>query len=282
MTENGRGVGTRGAARKALSGRPGRLIGAICALLLLLGTGVALAAQEGSETPSTDPSLTAPPEQAGVELPAKRTATSDTFRLPDGSLQTKLFSTPVNYEDAAGDWKPIDADLEEAPAGGLTNVANSFDLHLPQALGDGAVRLSEGGQWFSFRLLGAGTEPAEMAGTTSIYEAADGSFQLHSLSDGVKEEITLDSPLAPAVYRFALDLSSDLEPSLQEDGSIAIKDQEGDTFATLPAPTISDASAARRPARSITPCRKEAKRGPGPSPWGPRKPGSLSPVAAGR
>ncbi len=251
MTESGGGIGTRAAARKAMSGRSIKLIGAIVALLLLLGTGIALAAGEDSEAPGSPAALSAPPQDpAGVELPGKRTATSDTLRLPDGSLQTKLFGTPVNYEDAAGDWKPIDAGLEEAPAGGLTNGANSFDLHLPEALGDGAVRLSEGGQWFSFRLLGAGTEPAEMAGTTSSYGAANGSFELHSLSDGVKEEITLDGPLAPAVYRFALDLSSDLEPSLEEDGSIAMKDQDGDTFATLPAPTISDASGAP-PTRAV-------------------------------
>jgi RHS repeat-associated protein len=181
----------------------------------------------------------------GVELPEERTATSNTYELPSGALQAEIFTSPVNYETPEGDFKPIDEGLEEAPGGGITNGANGFDLHLPEEMGDGAVRLSDEGEWLSFRLLGQETEAAEVAGATASYEAGNGaSFELHSLADGVKEEITLENPLAPKLYRYELDFSEGLTPSLQEDGSIEVKAKDGDLFATLPAPTISDATSA--------------------------------------
>jgi RHS repeat-associated protein len=216
---------------------------AIVVLLLLVGSSIALASgEEGSG--DSGAALSAPPQgETGVELPEERTATSQTFRLPNGALQSKVYGAPVNYEDAEGNWRPIDERLEEAPEGGLTNGPNSFDLHLPEAIGDGAVRLSADGERISYRLLGPETGPAAVAGTTASYEAGSGSsFELRSLADGVKEEIVLASPLAPDVYRYELDLSAGLEPSLEEDGSIKVKDQDGELFATLPAPTIADAS----------------------------------------
>lgn len=211
--------------------------------LCALTAAIALALVGSASSEAEEPSPARP--ESKVELPQKRTATSDTFRLESGAVQTELFAGPVNYETEGGDWKPIHEGLEEAPGGGFTNGANSFDLHLPEQMGDGSVRLSDEGAWLSYRLLGQETEAAEVEGATAGYEAGNGSsFELHSLADGVKEEITLDNPLAPRLYRFALDLSAGLEPSLEDDGSIKVKDAEGNRFATLPAPTISDASGA--------------------------------------
>ncbi len=211
--------------------------------LLLLGCAVLFAEVE---TASGD---AASGESAGtearVELAGKRTATSDTFELENGERETRLYAGPVNFKDGEGKWKPIEEELESAASGGLTNGANSFDLHLPEQIGVGAVRLSEDGNWLSYRLLDQETETAEVAGSTATYEAGDGSsFELHSLAAGVKEEIALDSPLAPSVFRFALDFSPGLEPSLEEDGSIDVSDAKGNLFATLLAPTISDSSGA--------------------------------------
>lgn len=179
------------------------------------------------------------------ELPAKRTAYADTFVLPSGERETRISATPVNYRDEEGGWQPIDAGLEEAPEGGITNAANSFELHLPSQMGAGSVRLTEGDQWVSYRLLGARSEAAEVEGATANYETSNGSdFALNSLPVGVKEAIALEGPSAPSTYRFELKLSSGLEPTLEADGSIAVKGGGGETFATLPTPTISDADGA--------------------------------------
>jgi len=226
--------------------RPRLARGIFSIIALLLVAAVASSVHQGVARGDDEPPVRAEaPVPARTELPEERTATSNTYELPSGALQTELFTAPVNYEAADGEYKPIDESLEEAPGGGVTNGANSFDLQLPEQMGDGAVRLSEEGDWLSFRLLGDETEAAEVGGATASYEAGNGSsFELHSLPDGVKEEITLDNPLAPRLYRYGLDFSQGLAPSLQEDGSIKVKDKGGDLFATLPAPTIADAGGA--------------------------------------
>jgi RHS repeat-associated protein len=211
--------------------------------LLLVALAAVLALSIGGGIASGDGEL--PAEEAAVqrtELPAQRTATSNTFRLPSGELQTDLYETPVNFEDEEGAWKPIDEELEETSSG-ITNGANSFDLQLPQQVGSGAVRLSEEGNWVSYRFLGAPTEGAEVQGNAAAYESQSGyvSFELHSLADGLKESITLNDPSAPSTYRYEMQLAQGLEPKLAQDGSIAIRDSEGALFATVPAPTIEEA-----------------------------------------
>ncbi len=224
------------AGRKPLSRVPKALLLVALLVVLALCVGSGIASGDG-EVPAEE----APAEQR-TELPGKRTATSNTFRLPGGELQTDLYETPVNFEDEEGDWKPIDEELEETSSG-ITNAANSFDLQLPQQVGSGAVRLSEEGNWVSYRFLGSPTEAAEVDGNAASYEAGSGrfSFELQSLADGLKEAIVLNDASAPSTYRFEMNLAQGLEPKLTEDGSIAIRDPEGTLFATVPAPTIEEA-----------------------------------------
>jgi RHS repeat-associated protein len=179
-----------------------------------------------------------------AELPQERTATSNTYLLANGARQSEIFPSPINFQNADGEWEPIDEDLEESASGGITNGANSFDLQLPEGMGEEAVHLAEDGSWVSYRYLGPATDSAEVSGPTATYESAGGgfSFELQSQSDGLKENIVLDGPSQPSTFRFALDLSSDLTPKMLEDGSIAIHDEAGQVFAALPAPTISDNS----------------------------------------
>ncbi len=85
-----------------------------------------------------------------------------------------------------------------------------------------------------------------MEGATATYDSNDGdlSFELHSLANGVKEEIVLADSSQPRRYSFSLDFSQGLSPHLRQDGSITVEDPDGNLFATIPAPTISDASGA--------------------------------------
>jgi RHS repeat-associated protein len=220
--------------------------GALALLVLLLLSAFAggVASGDGErEDKKSDPvvQLDSSPVR---ELPDHRTATSRTFELSNGQYETRLFQAPVNYRDQDGDWEPIDESLEEPASGGLTNAANSFDLHLPDQMGAGSVRLSQADEWLSYRLLGVPTEPADLEGATATYDSAGGdlSFELHSLANGVKEEIVMADGSQPSRYSFALDFSHGLTPKLLADGSIAVEDPEGALFATIPAPTISDAA----------------------------------------
>lgn len=177
-----------------------------------------------------------------VEIRGERTATSETYRLPDGSRETELFTSPINYRSSEGDWRPIDETLEEVAKGGITNAANSFDLHLPEELGSSPIRLSNDGSWISYDLLGTHTEEVEIEGSSATYESSGGgvAFELRSLSNGLKEEIVLNNSAAPSLYRFAFGLSADLTPIVRNDGSISIHDDAEHVFASVPPPVVKD------------------------------------------
>jgi RHS repeat-associated protein len=222
-----------------------RVFAAVLAVLVVCGTGVSLAAESGSPASLVDPSLSAPPEDAGVEIPAKRTATSDTFRLPDGSLDARIYEDPINYRDAGGEWVPIEEGLEEQTDGsGLTNGPNSFDVSLPERMGAAPVRLSEGDQWLAARLLGPSSELVQVEGSIATYEAGESgtSFDLSTLANGIKENIELADPSQPGSFSFELSASDGLKPSLDEAGSIEFREANGGIFATLPAPVMFDSS----------------------------------------
>jgi RHS repeat-associated protein len=216
-----------------------RLVVAVLLSLAAVGTGIALAANASSSVESQ------PQQESGVEIPAKRTETSDTFRLPSGALETQLSETPINYETAKGDWKPIEEELKaQADGSGFTNGANAFDLSLPEKLGNAPVRLSSGEEWVSARLLGSATEAGELEGNTADYEGANPatSFDLTSMPNGLKEDIELTNPSAPQTYSFELEASEGLSPVLRNDGSIAFENAQSEVFAEIPKPIMYDSA----------------------------------------
>ncbi len=223
-----------------------RLVGVVVLMLLVLGSGIAFAEQDGSASESGQDAeaaaSTAPPSEEGTEIPADRTASSRTFALPDGSREARIYEAPVNYRTADGDWKPIEEGLEGGDGAAVTNGENRFDLHLPARLGDGPIRLTIGDQWVASKLLGAASEPAEVQGDTVTYEASgsETSFQLSSLANGLKENIEIADSSAPSTYRFELSASQGVIPKIAEDGSVEFRDEAGHLVARLPAPVMSD------------------------------------------
>jgi RHS repeat-associated protein len=219
-------------------------------MLLAVGSGIAFADQEDAGEAFEAAALSASPEPSeGVELAGKRTAASQTFRLPDEQLETRIYASPVNYKDSAGAWKPIENGFEELPNGQLTNGANSFHVSLPEDLGDGSVRLSEDGQWVASELLAASPEPVQLEGETANYESAGGdtNFEFSSLANGVKESVEIADPSQPTTFHFRLDASSDLTPQLLDNGSIDFQDEEGNGVVVLPVPTVEDSALYARP-----------------------------------
>jgi RHS repeat-associated protein len=229
-----------------VSSQRARILVAVFAVLLTACTGIALAESgEGSPDSTAPAALRTPPRAPGVELPSRRTATSATFRLPGGALQTRIYETPINYRDTEGHWKPIDSRLGRMSGEGITQAANSIDLRLPERLGLGSTRVSIGDQWISTALLFHETEPAEVQGSVATYETVrpGTKFKLLSIPTGVKESIELADSAQPSSFRFELDASAGLEPLLEGDGSITFRDQSGEPVAQLPAPVVLDGAA---------------------------------------
>lgn len=220
--------------------------------LLVLCSGAMAAGQDPEDSEPLDqvPALSAPPPSSpGDELVGKRTATSETFRLPDHRLATRIYENPINYRTATGEWKPIGEGFEELAGGRLSNGPNSFDVSLPERLGGGPVRLSDDDQWVSSELQGADPEPVRLEGGTATYESASGrtSFEFASLANGLKENVKIADPFQPSTFHFSLDASEGLSPELLDNGSVEFRDRGGAAVVSLPAPTVSDGTAEAAP-----------------------------------
>ena len=214
-------------------------------LLLLLCSGGALAAQGAPEQEPSDPSLSAPPpEPKGIELEGKQTANSETYLLPGGERETRVYAAPVNYRDDDGEWRAIDEGLERTAGGAIVNGDNRFDLRLPGRLGVDPVKLTADNQWVSQRLLGEETDAAHLEpnGAAAAYEGGDGgtAFEFSAIPNGIKEEIEVPGPSAPSTFTYELLASPGLTPSLVKDGSVDFKGPNGASAMRLPAPTIAD------------------------------------------
>lgn len=219
----------------------------VVAALAILGVfaGLGLAAADPSAD-SENSALSAPPAQpSGSELLAKRTATSETYLLPDGGRETWIYEAPVHYRDSEGDWKPIDEGLEASAGASLTNGASGFVVDLPAKLGQGPIRVSTEDHWVAQQLLGEQTEMPVLNGDeTASYTTADGdtTFDFSTLANGLKEDIEIADPSAPSSFHFELTASAGIAPELADDGSVEYRDAEDRLVATLPPPVVADSS----------------------------------------
>jgi RHS repeat-associated protein len=86
------------------------------------------------------------------EMPSLRTRTSLTYLNPDGTHTAHLYTGSVNYQDAKGDWQPIDDTLvaSSQPGYAVENKANAYKVYLPADLSQKAVQISIGDQWLDF------------------------------------------------------------------------------------------------------------------------------------
>lgn len=223
----------------------------IIALACLASAAASIAIIDGAEgearaaeSPANLIESDATPEPEAVEVESARTATSDTFELPDGEREVRVYEAPVNEKVGPGEWEPIEEGLEPGPGTSLTSEAGPLEISLPDKLGTGAARLSTGKAWVAARLLGATSESAEVEGATATYEldGSDAGVELSSLTNGIKEDIEIPGPSSPSTYRFELTASPGLAPSLAEDGSVGFREGTK-VVAELPPPTLSDSSA---------------------------------------
>jgi RHS repeat-associated protein len=219
-----------------------RLAVAVLVGLVALGTSIALASAESGE--ATTPTSSASPAPMGTEIPSARTADSRTYELPDGHQEVRIYTSPVNYQDAEGNWKPIGDPLHETEEG-FGNGSNAFDLSLPTQIDAEPLLLSAEGQWVSSRLLGAETKGGELEGDTATYEGTGAeatSFEYTGLPNGVKETIEVADPSQPTSFDFDLSASAGLTPSLEAGGAIAFRDAEGQVVFVMPPPVMADSA----------------------------------------
>ena len=215
----------------------------LLSLLLVFGLSTASGEDTGEEVAA------APTAEVVAEVVEKRTATSRTFELSSGQLETRVYQAPVNYRDSEGDWLPIDQELHQAADGSVTNGANSFDVQLPEDLDQAPAKVSVGDAWVSDMPIGIGVAPGDVSHGDASYEAAGGAteIQFSGLPTGVKENIVLADSSAPPTYHFRLDASPGVIPALADDGSVKFE-----TVVVMPAPVMFDSAEVAAPADAIS------------------------------
>ncbi|MGI5398458.1 polymorphic toxin-type HINT domain-containing protein [Streptomyces sp. CA-135486] len=179
------------------------------------------------------------------EIVSERDARSRTYANEDGTRTSELSTTPINYQDERGVWRPINADVVEQN-GGWANAADSVDLRIAERAD--AQRLAAltlpSGESFAYGLSGAAAAKGSAEGNRVVYEKVlpGTDLWLDSQTGGVKETLVLRSADAPAGFVFPLSLSG--LTARAGDGTIVLADSAGRTKAVIPAGFMEDAKGA--------------------------------------
>lgn len=191
----------------------------------------------------TAPTVAAAP--AGQEVVSLRTATSKTF-VGDhpGELRTEVYTAPVHYKDAKGNWVDINTDLTPSKNGRRSQVANGLDVSLADSATDAAL-VSVGldaTHSLAFSLDGAAKATAKADAKSVTYakvgKATD--LKVTSRATGVKDELVLASPAAPDRFVFPLQLKG-LTASIDTNGDVVYRDEAGIERARTPHGFMTDA-----------------------------------------
>ncbi|NHA00303.1 hypothetical protein G5V59_09805 [Nocardioides sp. W3-2-3] len=174
------------------------------------------------------------------EIASRRTATTKTFANADGTETTAIAPGPLNYQDADGDWKPIDPSFEKDSSGDWASTGGGLDIAV------GGDRLAEvtldGDRSIGWSLAGARGVPPAVDGDVATYRDVlrDTDVQIQAQAAGAKETIVLRSARAPRVFDFDLHLNG-LTARLA-DGQVNLEDADGAVVATIPSGYATDAA----------------------------------------
>jgi RHS repeat-associated protein len=194
------------------------------------------------------------PQVHGSEVSRLRTASSRTYAVGGGRLQTILSAVPVNYRDAKGVYRPIDDTLvpSTVAGAGYRNRANSYALMLPRRIESGPVRVTAGSASVAFSLLGAAGS-GSVAGASAVYRSAlpNVTVTYTATADGVNEILSLQSAAAQSTFTYSLDLSRGLTAAVDAAGAIEVRTPAGSLAFLVPAPSMADGAGATGPARYL-------------------------------
>jgi RHS repeat-associated protein len=185
------------------------------------------------------------------ELEDRRTATSTSYRMSDGTTQVELSTEPVHYKDSKGKWQDVDTTV--APGAGedsFENAKNSFRTRFGKSsdrlvsfqVGDESISLGAAGEKRSLTpvVKDSSVAFADVFGTADV--------RYYVSRTGVKETVVLTAA-ADAADEYTFELrTSGLTAKAQPDGSIGFFKNNGDTRPkyVIPAPNMYDSSAANR------------------------------------
>lgn len=206
----------------------------------------------GADNPGTDPSVGGPPlfvpytpPADTAELPDERTARSRTLAKPDGTFTTEVSNGPINFQDAAGAWQPIDLSLVPDD-GGYKVAASAGTVRLDTkdgAIGsieNGGHRVSLSAPGYSTGTLGSQLDVNRLTFKDALGTAAD--VWARPIDIGLEFGASWPDASVSTPVSFVLD-AGDLTASLSKDErSIVFTDVEGKFAGRIDQPIVREGS----------------------------------------
>lgn len=203
-----------------------------------------------------------------IEVLSERSASSTTYALPNGQLQTSTYAAPIRQQ-VDGVWRNIDTSLSDAGAALEPDVA-AADIAVSDGGDTSLASVTKGARSFGMGWESKLPAPSVKDDTAS-YDLGDGeTLTVTALSQGFSQNVVLDkAPEGPLEYRIPMRLKG-LVLSVAESGHLLLKDKAGKLVAEAPAPMMWDSSRTVSPAsRSSRPASPRRSRPPrtGRRPW---------------
>ncbi len=159
--------------------------------------------------PSTAPASRTERKQ---EMVAWRSRVSRTYATQNG-YDTDITAGSVNYQDATGQWQPIDDTLVPSRTAGYAfqNKANRYVASFPSNLATTPIHVSTSAGAVDFALLGAKGSPSASQQTAKYPTPLPSvSLVFEAQADSLKESIVLQDRRAPNIFSYSLRTSSGL------------------------------------------------------------------------
>ncbi len=180
-----------------------------------------------------------------IELTARRTANSKTYRNPNGTDTVYVSSVPIHYKNTKGKWEDIDIrpvatddrkDVDgDGQAFGYKVVKNNFETYFPKQ-SNSWVRLKSGDSVLEYKLESGKKHSFQKRqhgfAVQGVFNNCDVQYELKP--DVFKEDIVLRNSSAPRTFEYSIRLKN-LNIAQNDDGSISFKNNSGtETFKMSP------------------------------------------------
>ncbi|MFJ8112627.1 DNRLRE domain-containing protein [Streptomyces sp. NPDC096132] len=175
-----------------------------------------------------------------IEVTSERTATSTTYALPSGELQTSTYAGPVRQQ-VGGVWRDIDTALSDTGASLTPDVA-AADIDVSDGGDTALASVTKGSKSFGLGWESKLPTPSVEDDTASYDLGDDQTLTVTALAQGFSQNILLDkAPDSAPEYRIPLALKG-LTLSVADSGHLLLKDTDGKLVAEAPAPMMWDSS----------------------------------------
>jgi len=166
-----------------------------------------------------------------------RTERSKEFSLPDGTSAQLLFTHPIHYQDASGQWQDVDLSFHDDAEGGQV-MDRHPSLRVRARAGSGALEITDtagnGIRWPTSHAMSVRGRHVEYQDAQQII------WTYTTTPTGVKHDATVTAARGPHTYRFDYQLLGN-QPAftVDADGNAVSGDWE------VPRATVTDANGVR-------------------------------------